>query len=179
VRFSETPIAGVVRVDLELLRDDRGHFARTFSAGDFAALGMDPHVSQCNTSYNDRAGTVRGLHFQAQPFGEAKLVRCTRGAIFDVAVDLRPSSASFRRWFGAELSADDGRMLFIPIDVAHGFQTLEDSSEVLYQMSHEYVPGAARGVRWDDPAFAIEWPAPPQGGRVISERDATYPDFAG
>jgi dTDP-4-dehydrorhamnose 3,5-epimerase len=178
MRFTDTLIGGVVVVDPEPLSDDRGHFARTFSGRDFARLGLDPHVSQCNTSFNARAGTLRGMHFQAQPHGEAKLVRCTRGAIFDVAVDLRPASPAFRRWFGVELTQENGRQLHIPAGVAHGFQTLEDASEVFYLMSHEYVPGAGRGVRWDDPAFGIEWPAAPPGGRVISERDASYRDVA-
>ena len=177
MRFTPTRVAGAFVVELEPLRDERGWFARTFAAEDFARAGLDPHVSQCNTSFNERAGTLRGMHLQAQPYGEAKLVRCARGAIFDVAVDLRPESPSFRRWFGVELTQDNWRQLSIPVGVAHGFQTLVDASEVSYVMSHAYVEGAGRGVRWDDPAFGIEWPEPPAGGRVISERDASYPDF--
>ncbi len=177
--FTETSLPGAFLLELEERRDERGHFARTFCARELAAHGLDPHVSQANTSFNVRAGTLRGMHYQAQPFGEAKLVRCTRGAIYDVAVDLRDGSPSFGRWYGVALTAENGRMLYVPVGLAHGFQTLVDGSEVLYLMSHAYVDGAARGVRWDDPAFAIEWPEPPPEGRTISQRDAAYPDFAG
>jgi len=177
--FTETPLAGVWVIDLERLEDERGYFARAYDRDEFVARGIDPTVVHCNTSFNARAGTLRGLHFQAAPHGEPKLVRCTRGAIHDVIVDLRPDSSTYRRWFGTDLTAENGRGLYVPVDFAHGFQTLEDASEVLYMMGHEYVAEAASGVRWDDPAFAIEWPAPPPEGRVISERDASYPDFAG
>ncbi len=175
--FTETPILGAFLLELEQGRDERGSFARTFCATELAAHGLDPHVSQANTSFNERAGTLRGMHFQAHPFGEAKLVRCTRGAIYDVVVDLRDAAPTLGRWFGAELTADNGRMLYVPIGLAHGFQTLVDGSEVLYLMFHAYVDGAACGVRWDDPAFGIEWPEPPVEGRTISQRDAAYPDF--
>jgi dTDP-4-dehydrorhamnose 3,5-epimerase len=178
VKLVETPLPGAYVVELEPLRDERGWFARTFDAAAFAELGLDPAVVQCNTSFNERAGTLRGMHFQADPHGEPKLMRCTRGAVFDVLVDLRPDSPAFRRWFGIELRAGGPATLFAPAGLAHGFQTLEDASEVHYQMGAPYVPGAARGVRWDDPAFGIAWPEPPPGGRVMSERDATYPDFA-
>jgi dTDP-4-dehydrorhamnose 3,5-epimerase len=177
VRLVDTPLPGAYVVELEPLGDERGWFARTFDADAFAQLGLDARVSQCNTSFNERAGTLRGMHLQAEPHGEAKLVRCTRGAVHDVIVDLRPDSPTFRRWFGIELRAGGTASLFAPAGTAHGFQTLEDASEVHYQMSHHYVPEAAGGVRWDDPAFGIEWPQPPAGGRVISERDASYPDF--
>jgi dTDP-4-dehydrorhamnose 3,5-epimerase len=176
VRLSETPLPGAHVVELEPIGDERGWFARTFDAATFAQLGLDARVSQCNASFNARAGTLRGMHFQAEPHGEAKLVRCTRGAVFDVIVDLRPDSPAFCRWFGIELRAGAAASLFVPARVAHGFQTLEDASEVHYQMSHHYVPEAARGVRWDDPAFGIEWPAAAE--RIISERDASYPDYA-
>jgi dTDP-4-dehydrorhamnose 3,5-epimerase len=178
VKLVETPLPGAYVVELEPLGDERGWFARTFDAAAFEQLGLDARVSQCNASFNARAGTLRGLHFQAEPHGEAKLVRCTRGAVYDVIVDLRPDSPAFRRWFGVELRAGGTASLFVPAGLAHGFQTLEDASEVHYQMSYHYVPEAARGVRWDDPAFGIEWPEPPASGRVISERDAGYPDFA-
>jgi dTDP-4-dehydrorhamnose 3,5-epimerase len=178
VRVVETPLPGAFVVELEPLRDERGWFARTFDAAVFAELGLDPAVVQCNTSFNERAGTLRGMHYQADPHGEPKLMRCTRGAIFDVLVDLRPDSPAYCRWFGIELRAGGTATLFAPAGLAHGFQTLEDGSEVHYQMGAPYVPGAARGVRWDDPAFGIKWPEPPSGGRVISERDAGYPDFA-
>jgi dTDP-4-dehydrorhamnose 3,5-epimerase len=176
VRLRETPVAGVHLVEPERIEDERGFFARTFAADEFAARGLDARVAQCSTSFNAKCGTLRGLHYQAAPHGEAKLVRCTRGAIYDVAVDLRPDSPSYRRWTGAELSADNGRALFIPAGCAHGFQTLVDASEVLYQISTAYVPEAARGVRWDDPAFGIAWPPAPAHGRILSERDASYPD---
>jgi dTDP-4-dehydrorhamnose 3,5-epimerase len=177
VKLSQTPLPGAHVVELEPLGDERGWFARTFDAATFAELGLDARVSQCNASFNARAGTLRGMHFQAEPHGEAKLVRCTRGAVFDVIVDLRRDSPAFCRWFGIELRAGGTSSLFVPAGFAHGFQTLEDASEVHYQMSHHYVPEAARGVRWDDPAFGIEWPEPPAGGRTVSERDAAYPDF--
>ena len=175
--FVETPLAGAFVVRPQALTDERGAFARTFCRDEFSARGLDSRVAQCNTSYNTYAGTLRGMHYQSAPHAEAKLVRCTSGSIYDVAVDLRPDSPSYGRWFGAILSAENRDALFIPAGCAHGFQTLSDDSEILYQMSTPYVPDAARGVRWDDPAFGIDWPAPPAVGRTISERDATYPDF--
>ena len=179
MRFTEAPLAGAWVVDLDRIADERGSFARTFDRTEFESRGMDPAVVQCNTSVNTRAGTLRGMHFQAAPHGEPKLVRCVRGAVYDVIVDLRPESPTHRQWFGVELSADSGRALHVPVDMAHGFQTLEDDSEVLYMMGREYVAEAASGVRFDDAAFGIEWPDPPSGGRVISERDASYSDYAG
>lgn len=165
-------------IELESLRDERGHFARTFDAELFAAHGLDARVAQCNTSFNARAGTLRGLHYQLAPHGEGKLVRCTRGCIWDVALDLRPESPTHLRWLGVELDADGTRSLFVPAGCAHGFQTLADDSEVHYQMTHVYVPDSARGVRWDDPSFAIDWPEPPAGReRLISERDRAFPDY--
>lgn len=177
MRFAQTPIAGVWVVEREPIADERGWFARTFDAAEFTARGMEPAVAQCNASFNARRDTLRGLHYQEDPHGEPKLVSCVAGAVFDVAVDLRPDSPTYCGWVGEELSAENGRTLYLPTGVAHGFQTLADESLVLYQMGHEYVPGAARGVRWDDPAFGIDWPAP-AGERILSERDATYPDFA-
>jgi dTDP-4-dehydrorhamnose 3,5-epimerase len=165
-------------VEPDRLADKRGFFARTFDRDEWTARGMDPSVVQCNTSFNARAGTLRGMHFQVGPHGEPKLVRCTRGAVHDVIVDLRPDSPTRCRWFGIELTAENGAALYVPTGMAHGFQTLEDASEVLYMMGHEYVPDAASGVRWDDPAFGIEWPPAPEGGRTISERDAGYPYYA-
>lgn len=176
MRFVETPISGVWLIEPERLQDERGWFTRTYDADEFAARGLDVPV-QCNASFNAARGTLRGLHYQAEPHGESKLVRCVRGAIFDVAVDLREGSPTRGRWHGVELSAENGCAFYIPAGLAHGFQTLADSSEVLYQMGHRYVPDAARGVRWDDPAFAIAWPEAPPGGRTISERDGSYPDF--
>lgn len=176
MRFTETPLSGAWIVELDRLVDERGFFARTFDERQWIERGMNPTVAQCNTSYNSRAGTLRGMHLQAQPHGEPKVVRCTKGAVFDVIVDLRQDSPTHRRWFGAELSARNGTALYVPVDMAHGFQTLEDDSEVLYMMGHEYVPEAQRGVRWNDPAFGIEWPKP--ASRSISERDRGYPDYA-
>jgi dTDP-4-dehydrorhamnose 3,5-epimerase len=175
VRFTETPLRGAFVIELDLLPDERGYFARTFDVAEFAEHGLDALVVQCNTSFNPRRGTLRGMHFQAAPDGEAKLVRCTRGSIYDVAVDLRPDSQTYRSWFGTELSSANGRMLYIPVGMAHGFQTLEDDTEVSYQMSHYYVPEQARGVRFDDPAFGIVWPLPDP---TVSGRDRQYADFA-
>ncbi len=177
MRFAETSLSGAWVIDPDRLEDERGYFARTFDRDEWVARGMDPGVVQCNVSFNPRTGTLRGMHLQAEPHGEPKLIRCTRGAIYDVIVDLRPDSPTHRGWVGVELSADDGRSLYVPVGLAHGFQTLADDTEVLYVMGHEYVPAAAGGVRWDDPAFGVEWPAPPAHGRTISERDASYPDY--
>jgi dTDP-4-dehydrorhamnose 3,5-epimerase len=177
VLFSETPLAGAWLVELERLGDERGWFSRTFDADEFRARGLESTVVQCNASFNERRDTLRGLHYQAEPHDETKLVRCVRGAIFDVGVDLRPQSPMYCAWYGVELSAENGKMLYLPRGVAHGFQTLVDGCEVLYQMGHEYVPEAARGVRWDDPAFDIRWPAP-SAERTISARDRGFPDFA-
>lgn len=173
--FTETHLSGAHVIELEPRRDERGWFARTFDAEQFRERGLDPVVVQCSTSFNERGGTLRGMHFQEEPHGEPKLVRCTRGGIFDVIVDLRPESPTHCDWFGVELTAENGKMLYIPIGFAHGFQTMVDASEVHYQMAHQYVPDAARGVRWDDPAFGIEWPEADE--RIVSERDRGYPDF--
>jgi dTDP-4-dehydrorhamnose 3,5-epimerase len=178
MRFVETPLNGAWVIDLDLLGDERGWFARAFDAEEFATRGLNPAVVQSNASFNERRGTLRGMHYQAEPHGESKLVRCVRGSIFDVAVDLRAGSPTQRRWHGVELSADNRLAFYIPPGLAHGFQTLADDSEVLYQMGHPYVPEAARGVRWDDPAFAIQWPSA-DGERIVSERDRAFPDFAG
>jgi dTDP-4-dehydrorhamnose 3,5-epimerase len=177
VRFIETPLAGAWVIELDKLSDERGWFARSFDADEFKARGMNPAVVQCNISANNVAGTLRGLHYQAEPHGESKLVRCVRGAIFDVAVDLRADQPSYCAWHGVELSAENGLAYYIPAGLAHGFQTLSEDCEVHYLMGNRYVPEAARGVRWDDPAFGIEWPDSPPAGRVISERDASYADF--
>jgi dTDP-4-dehydrorhamnose 3,5-epimerase len=176
MRFIETPLAGAWVIEPEPIGDERGSFARTFDAGEFETRGLNPAVAQCNASLNFRRDTLRGMHYQAEPHGESKLVRCVRGAIFDVAVDLRRDSPSFCGWHGVELNANSPRAFYIPAGLAHGFQTLADDTEVLYQMGHRYVPEAARGVRFDDPAFGIEWPEPHRA-RTVSERDHSYPDF--
>jgi len=177
MRFVETSLPGVIVIEPELLSDDRGWFARTFDREEFAARGMNPEVIQTNASFNTRAGTLRGMHYQAEPHGESKLVRCVRGAIYDVALDLRGDSPTRGRWHGVELTAENGLGFYIPAGLAHGFQTLANESEVHYLMGDAYVPGAGRGVRWDDPQFGIEWPPAPPGGRVISERDRELPSF--
>jgi dTDP-4-dehydrorhamnose 3,5-epimerase len=176
MRFIETPLRGAWEIELDLLCDERGWFARTFDAEEFRERGLNPDVVQCNASFNARPGTVRGLHYQVDPHGEPKLIRCARGAIFDVAVDLRRDSPTHCGWHGVELSAENRRALYLPPGLAHGFQTLAEDSEVLYQMGHRYAPDAAEGVRWDDPAFGIEWPQP-SGERTISDRDRAYPDY--
>jgi dTDP-4-dehydrorhamnose 3,5-epimerase len=176
MRFTETRVPGVLVVDIEPHGDDRGSFARLQCPDEFSSAGRPFSPVQTSLSRNPLIGTLRGLHHQSAPFAEAKLVRTVRGRIFDVAVDLRPDSSAFRQWVGEELSADNARALFIPEGVAHGFLTLEPDTDVLYQISPKFKPGYEAGVRWDDPAFAISWPARPT---LISERDATYPDFAG
>jgi dTDP-4-dehydrorhamnose 3,5-epimerase len=177
MRFAATSIEGAFEIALEPHTDERGWFARTYDREEFGRRGLAEVGVQANASFNRSAGTLRGMHYQEEPHGEPKLIRCTRGGVFDVIVDLRPESSSYRDWHGVELTADNGLMLYVPVGVAHGFQSLVDESEVQYQMGHEYVPDAARGVRWDDPAFGIDWPAAEE--RVISDKDLSYPDFAG
>lgn len=174
MRFVPTAIEGVTRVELEPISDERGYFARTWCSDEFRAHGLNPALVQCSTSFNRKRGTLRGMHWQRGPWEEAKLVRCTRGRIYDVALDVRLGSPTRGRWIAIELAPDDGTMLYIPEGVAHGFQTLEDDSEVSYQMSQGYHPESAAGVRWNDPAFGIEWPI---GVPTLSPRDAAYPDF--
>jgi dTDP-4-dehydrorhamnose 3,5-epimerase len=162
-------------IDPERIADQRGFFARIWDRREFEARGLKTTLAQCNISYNGQRDTLRGMHYQAAPHAEAKLVRCTIGAIYDVIIDLRPGSPTLRQWVAVELSADNRRMLYIPEGFAHGFQTLTDQSEVFYQISEFYTPEAGRGVRWNDPAFGIEWPAAEQ--RILAERDATYADY--
>jgi dTDP-4-dehydrorhamnose 3,5-epimerase len=172
LKFLPTSLAGAFVVELEPIEDERGFFARSFCQNEFRSHGLDPAIAQCNVSLNRRRGTLRGLHYQAPPHEEAKLVRCTRGAICDVIVDLRHGSATRGQWFAVELSADNHRALYVPRGFAHGFQTLADDSEVLYQMSEFYRPGSERGIRWDDPAIGIQWPI---ADPVVSARDRAYP----
>ena len=174
MRFHRTGIPGAYIVELEPLKDDRGFFARTWCAREFREKGLNDALAQCNVSFSYRRGTLRGMHYQAAPHEEAKLVRCVRGAIFDVIIDLRPGSHSYMNHVSVDLAAGEPRMIYVPEGCAHGFQTLEDDTEVLYQMSVPYAPGYARGVRWNDPAFGIDWPIK---NPVILERDANYPDF--
>ena len=172
--FTETKLPGAFEIELERKADDRGFFARTWCAREFAEHGLGTTLAQCNISFNAHKGTLRGMHWQAAPFEEAKLVRCSAGAIYDVIVDLRPGSPAYLQHVGVELTAERGNMLYVPEGLAHGFLTLEPATEVFYQMSEFYTPEAARGIRYDDPLFGIVWPAPVA---MIAERDATYPDF--
>jgi dTDP-4-dehydrorhamnose 3,5-epimerase len=174
MQFQATELPGVVVVRTDMHVDGRGRFARTFDANEFAGAGLPTTWPQCNTSLNPRRGTLRGMHFQAPPRSDPKLVRCTRGRVFDVAVDLRPDSRTFRRWYSVELTYANLLALLIPIGCAHGFLTLADDSEVFYMMGERYAPELARGIRWNDPTFAIVWPFDPV---TMSDRDATWPDF--
>ena len=175
MRFEELPLAGAFVVSPERHDDARGWFARTFCRDEFTAHGLIGDFIQCSASFNARRGTLRGMHYQRAPHAETKLVRCTRGAVFDVLLDLRPGSATFRRWQAAELSEQNGVAVYIPAGVAHGFQSLADASEVFYQIAERYTPEASAGVRWDDPAFGIDWPIRPP---ILSDRDAGYGDFS-
>ena len=176
MKFAPTPLEGAFVVDLDRLEDERGFFARTFCEDEFRRAGLVPVVSQCSVSFNKRRGTLRGMHYQAAPHEETKLVRCTQGAIWDVIVDLRPGSATRCRWHGVELSAENRRALYIPAGFAHGFQVLREDSEVLYMMDVPYHGPSARGVRWDDPAFGIAWPL---ADPFMSDRDRAYESFKG
>jgi dTDP-4-dehydrorhamnose 3,5-epimerase len=174
VKFGTTSLPGAYIVELEPHADERGFFARTFCEREFAARGLPTRFPQCNLSRNDRARTLRGMHFQAAPYPEAKLVRAVRGGIYDVIVDLRRTSPTFLRWFGIELSAENARALFVPENFAHGFLTTEDRTDVFYHMGESFRPEGARGFRWNDERLGIQWPTVPQ---VIAERDAHYADF--
>lgn len=174
--FKETELKGAYVIEPVAATDERGFFARTFCAEEFAKRGLAAAMVQCSTSFNTRQGTLRGLHYQAAPHAEDKLVRVTMGAIFDVIVDLRDTSPTRGRWFGQTLSAENRRMLYIPQGFAHGFQTLEDASEVFYQISTVYQPASARGIRWDDPDLAIAWPDAKNA--IVSDRDRVLPPFA-
>jgi dTDP-4-dehydrorhamnose 3,5-epimerase len=172
--FQKTRLEGAFEIQIEPRADERGFFARSWCQQEFEARGLNPNVVQCNVSFNRHKGTLRGMHYQAEPYAEAKLVRCTRGAVYDVALDLRPESSSFKESVAVELTSEKRNMLYIPEGCAHGFLTLADDTEVFYQMSNFYVPDAGRGVRWNDPIFQIAWPGPIE---AISERDRSYPDF--
>ena len=172
MNFVATPLAGVFLIEPEPIRDERGFFARTFCAEDFACHGLRSQFVQCSISFNARAGTLRGMHWQAPPHAEAKLIRCTQGAIYDVALDLRPASPTFKHWYATELTAENRRMLYVPEGCAHGFQTLVDDSEVLYQISAAYEPSAKRGAHWNDPEYGIQWPLPRKP--ILSVQDMSY-----
>lgn len=173
--FTETQLKGAFVIDLERQEDERGFFARTFCTDAFQARGLNARLVQCSISFNKARGTLRGMHWQDPPHAECKLVRATRGAIYDVIIDLRPNMPTFKQYLAFELTAENRRELYVPEGFAHGFQTLEDNTEVFYQMSAAHAPGLGRGVRWNDPAFGIEWPAVER--RIMNERDASYPDF--
>ena len=174
--FNETKLKGAYFIQVEPFEDDRGLFARMFCRAEFQTRGLNPSVAQCNVSLNRTKGTLRGMHYQIAPHAEAKLVTCLTGSIYDVIIDLRPDSPTRCQWVARELNARYPRtLIYIPEGFAHGFQTLKDDTEVFYQMSYPYVPDAARGVRWDDPVFAIQWP---KGPRTLSERYKNYPDYS-
>lgn len=175
--FSETQLPGAFIIDLEPIEDMRGSFARAWSESEWAAQGLETRIAQCNVSYNSRKGTLRGMHFQRSPHDEVKLVRCTRGALYDVIVDLRPDSPTCQKWIGAELDEDNRRMVYVPKGFAHGFQTLTNDTEIFYMVSENHTPGSAGGVRWNDPAFNIVWPLGEP--TVISDKDRRWPDFTG
>jgi dTDP-4-dehydrorhamnose 3,5-epimerase len=174
MKFTETKISGAYLIEIEPMNDERGFFARSFCTEEFQQQGLASNFVQCSISFTSQLGTIRGMHYQIAPDTETKLVRCTRGAIYDVILDLRPESPTFRQWVSAELTTDNHQMLYIPAGCAHGFQTLANDTEVFYQMAGIYIPDAARGVRWNDPAFGIEMPL---AVSVIKERDRDYPDF--
>ncbi len=172
--FHETKLVGAFVIELEKREDTRGFFARGWCQKEFEDHGLVAQVVQTNISYNRKKGTLRGMHYQVAPFEETKLVRCVRGGIYDVIIDLRPESPTYKQWIGVELTAENYKMLYVPENFAHGLQTLEDDTEVIYQVSQFYTPGAERGMRWNDPAFRIEWP---QDIEVISDKDADWPDY--
>ena len=172
--FKETKLPGAYILDLEKHEDDRGFFARTFCRKELESHGLIPDVAQANTSLSKIRGTLRGMHYQKSPYEETKLVRCTRGALYDVIIDLRPDSPAYKQWVGVELTADNYRMLFVPKNFAHGFITLADDTEANYLVSQFYAPGSELGIRWNDPVFDIKWPI---DVAVISEKDANWPDF--
>ena len=172
--FKETKLKGAYIIEIEPVEDERGFFARSFCVKEFKEYGLNPNIAQCNISYNEKKGTLRGMHYQVAPHEEVKLVRCTMGAIYDVIIDLRPDSSTFKQWIGVELTRENHQMLYVPEGFAHGFQTLEDCTEGLYQISEFHHPEWARGVRWNDPTFGIFWPV---NVEIISVGDQQYPDF--
>lgn len=172
MKFIESPLRGAFLIELEPARDERGFFAQTWNRAEFLERGLDVELSECAISFNQRRGTLRGLHYQVAPFEETKLVRCTAGAIYDVVVDLRSQSPTYRQWGAFELSAENRHLLYVPKGFAHGLQTLVDATEVAYQMTGRYMPSHARGIRWDDPALGVRWPLPPT---LISDRDRAHP----
>jgi dTDP-4-dehydrorhamnose 3,5-epimerase len=175
LKFTETKLKGAYIIEIEPITDERGFFARSWCQKEFTERGLNANLVQCNISFNPKKGTLRGMHYQTKPYEEAKLVRCTMGAIYDVIIDLRPDSPTFKQWVAVELTAENRKMLYIPEGMAHGFQTLVDSTEVFYQMSEFYHSESATGLRWDDPVFGIEWKK--QQNLIISDKDLSYPLF--
>ena len=175
MKFTETKLKGAYIIEIEPITDERGFFARSWCQKEFTEFGLNANLVQCNISFNPKKGTLRGMHYQTKPYEEAKLVRCTMGAIYDVIIDLRPDSPTFKQWVAVELTAENRKMLYIPEGMAHGFQTLVDSTEVFYQMSEFYHSESATGLRWDDPVFGIEWKK--QQNLIISDKDLSYPLF--
>ena len=175
--FAETDLRGAYVIDLEKIEDERGFFARAWCAREFSEHGLEARIAQCNTSSNKRKGTIRGMHLQRPPHEEVKMIRCIRGALYDVIIDLREDSPTYKRWFGVELTQENRKMLYVPAGFAHGFQTMSDDTEAFYMVTEFYTPGAEAGVRWDDQAFGMEWPL--ASPTEISEKDASWPDFEG
>jgi len=174
VRFYQAELEGACIIELDKLEDERGFFARAWCRKELNDHGLEAQIAQVNVSFNTRAGTLRGMHYQLSPYEETKLIRCTRGALYDVIIDLRLGSPTYKRWMGVELSAQNHKILYVPAQFAHGFVTLDDNTEVLYFMSEFYTPDAGGGFRWNDPEFGISWP---HAVEVISEKDANWPDF--
>lgn len=174
MKFNQTPLQGAFTIDLEKRGDDRGFFARMFCENEFSAAGLETRFVQINNSLTGRRGTLRGLHYQLPPAGEVKVVRCVRGALWDVIVDIRPGSPTFGKWYGAELTAENRRMMYVPRGFAHAFLTLEDDTEAVYLVSAFYAPDRERGLRWNDPAINVDWPEAPT---EISQKDAAWPDL--
>jgi len=174
MKFTETKLKGAFIIEIEKLSDDRGFFARSWCQKEFEIHALASRVVRANVSYNRKRGTMRGMHYQIAPYQESKLIRCTRGAIYDVIIDLRPDSPTYKQWTGVELTADNYTMFFVPQDFAHGFETLTDETEITYQVSQFYTPGSEKGIRFNDPAFDIQWPLEVT---IISDKDRTWPDF--
>ena len=173
--FQETELKGAFLIEMEPIGDNRGFFARAWCEREFEEHGLITHFVQANITFSPQRGTLRGMHYQIAPHEEVKLVRCTRGATYDVIIDLRPESPTYGQWLGSELTADNRKMVYIPAGFAHGYQILVDGSEVFYQVGQFYAPGYERGIRWDDPAFGIEWPI--DGPLVLSQKDKNWPDY--
>jgi dTDP-4-dehydrorhamnose 3,5-epimerase len=174
--FMETKLPGAYVIDMERLEDDRGFFSRSFCRHEFVNRGLNPEIAQCSISFNRKASTLRGMHYQASPHAEDKIIRCTRGRLYDVIIDLRPDSPTYKKWLALELTGENRLMLYVPKGFAHGFQTLIDNTEVIYQMSEFYHPESACGIRWNDPAFGIRWPE--KDRVVISDRDRNWPNYS-